>query len=198
MVDYNMMAKKKITFTNWLQTGLIRLCRIHFVLIGLYVIYTIASDATRLVTPEVVLQRWTLIALLLTGVSIVWYLARNKVNNSNYYRALTYCLIVCDIAVATFGIYTQRGMASRAVILFAIPIVVSAILLSRAAIFLTATLCMAAYSLSAVKYFVDYFNEGSKAELYIEVGLYCGVFFVLAAILSVLVRFKSSEADLGL
>lgn len=192
------MPKQKVTFNNWLQSGLIRLCRVHFVFIGAYAIYIIAADATKLITPQLVLQRWTANAMVLSGVVVIWYLARNRVASTNYYRILTYGLIMLDIGLATFNIFTQRGMASRAVILFSLPIVVSAILLSRTALFLTATLCTAAYSLAAVKYFVDYFNEGFKAELYIEVGFYCAVFFILAAVLSIVIRFKSSQNDLGL
>ncbi len=191
------MAKKKvITFTDWLQTGLIRTCRVHFVFIAAYSVYIIAADATKLIEPELVLQRWTMNVLLLVGVVSVWYLARSSVKKSSYYRALFSIVILLDIAMATFSVYTQRGMASRAVILYCIPIVVSALLLSRTALFLTATLCAAAYSLASVKYFVVYFNEGYKAELYIEVAFYSATFFVLAGILSVLIRFKNSETHL--
>lgn len=188
---------EKVTFMNWIQTGLIRICRIHFVLIGASAIYIVASDATNLITPQLVLRRWTMTAILLAGVSVIWYAARNNnVKNSNYFRWLLYSLILLDIAVATFNIYTQRGMASRAVLLYAIPIAASSVLLSRSTLFLTATLSVAAYSLAAIKYFVDFFNEGYKAELYIEVAFYCGVFYILAAILSVLVRFKENDAGL--
>lgn len=194
------MAKQaeKITMNSWLQSGLIRLCRVHFVLVALYIVYTIAADITKLTTPHLVLLRWTMTVVLLIGVSILWYLARGNVKNTTYYRLLIYILIMLDVAMATFNIYTQRGMASRAVALFAIPIVVSSILLNRTAIYMTATISAATYSLAAVKYFVDFFNEGYKAELYIEIGLYCGGFFILAAILSILIKFKNSEADNGL
>src|SRR4051812_34573397 len=117
------MAKKKITLNDWLQTGLIRLCRIHFLFAALYALYTIISDGTHLITPQLVLQRWTMNAVLLTCTVIIWYLARNRVSNSMYYRILIYVLILIDIAMASFNIYTQRGMASRAVMLFALPIV---------------------------------------------------------------------------
>ena len=49
--------------------------------------------------------------------------------------------------------------------------------------------------LAAVKYFVDFFNEGYKAELYIEVGFYAAMFFVLAALLSTILRFRSNDSD---
>lgn len=192
------MTKQNITLAKWLQTGLIRICRVHFVFIGLYTIYIIAADATHLITPKLVLERWEVTAAMLVGTSIIWYLARNKSSSSNYYRSLLYILITLDVLMASFNIYTERGMASRAVALFALAIVSSAILLSRTALFLTATVSTAAYSLAAVKYFVDFFNEGYKAELYIEVGFYCATFFILAALLSVVIRFKNGEKDLGL
>lgn len=188
-----MPKKKQITFTDWLQTGLIRICRVHFVFVAAYAAYTIAADATHLITPEFVLQRWSINATLLVGIGIVWYLARNNVKHSNYYRLLIYGVILLDIMMATFNVYTQRGMAARAVMLYSIPIVVSSLLLSRKALFFTAALCTAAYSLAAVKYFVDFFNEGYKAELYIEVGFYCAVFFVVAAVLSIVIRFNPSD-----
>lgn len=195
------MLKKKnsITLNEWLRTGLIRICRIHFVFVAVYIAYTIASDVTKLITPQLVLQRWTMSAILLTVTGTIWYLARNSnIKGNNYYKSLLYALIITDLAMATFNIYTQRGMSSRAVALFAIPIIVSAILLSRTAIFLVATLAATMYSLASVKYFVDYFNEGYKAELYIEVGLYCCIFYILATLLTVIIRFNNTETEHGL
>lgn len=187
------MTKKQVSYKAWLQTGLIRTCRVHFVFIAVYTLYIIAADATKLIVPSLVLQRWTMNAVVLTGIVCVWYLARSSAKTSNYYRALFAAVIFLDIAMATFNVYSQRGMASRAVILYSIPIVVSALLLNRLALFLTATLCTVGYVLAAVKYFVDYFNEGYKAELYIEVAFYAATFFVLAGVLSILIRFKNSE-----
>lgn len=192
------MANKKITLSEWLQTGLIRLARVHFLFVFIYAVWIIASDAWHLITPQLVLQNWTVATALLAATAVIWYLARNKVSSTMYYRTLIYCLILFDIFVAGFNIYTQRGMASRAVMLFGIPIVSSAILLNRAAIYTTACLSTATYIFAAVRYFVLNFNEGYKVELYAEVGLYCAVFFVLAAILSILIRFNKPESDLGL
>jgi hypothetical protein len=89
-------------------------------------------------------------------------------------------------------------MASRAVLLYIVPIVVSAVLLSRVAVLMTAALATSAYVLTAIKYFVDYFNEGYKAELYTEVGFYCAMFFVVAALLATIIRFNKPESDLSL
>ncbi|HSX23950.1 MAG TPA: hypothetical protein VLE74_02505 [Candidatus Saccharimonadales bacterium] len=187
------MAKKKDGFAQHLRTNLLRLCRLHFVFVALYAIYTIAADGTHLITPTLVFERWIMNAILFVGVSLIWYGAWGRLRDSGYYRRLIYALILLDIMMATFNIYTQRGMAARAVMLFSIPIVISAVLSSRTALFATAALSTAAYSLAAIKYFVDYFNEGYKAELYIEVGFYCGVFFILVAVLSIVVRSRQSD-----
>lgn len=193
-----MASKKKLTFASWLQTGIIRVCRVHFYLLGVYAVYIIASDATHLITPTVVYQRWLAAGLLLALTAVIWYFSRAVNNNPNFYRVLLYALILADIAFASFNVYTQRGMASRAVLLYVVPIVVSALLLSRVATLMTASLAAAAYVLVAVKYFVDFFNEGYKAELYIEVGFYAACFFALASLIGVVISFKNSETELGL
>jgi hypothetical protein len=192
----NVPRQTKVTLREWLRTGLVRICRVHFLLLAAYAVYIVAADTTQLITPQLVLQRWAACGLLFVGVGIVWYSAHNGGSaGSNYYRVLTYALILFDILFIGFNVYTQRGMASRAVMLFAIPIAVSAMLLNRTALFLTAILSTATYVLAAVKYFVDYFNEGYKAELYIEVGFYSGMFFILAAILAILIRFRNDNLD---
>ena len=175
---------------DWFRDCLVSVCRIHFGLIAVYAGYTIASDATHLISPVLVFRRWTAVGILLLVSGLVWYLARNKTKNLTYFHSLVYSLVVADILFAAFNIYTERGMASRAVMLFSLPILVSGLLLSRLAAYLTAILCSVAYVLAAVKYFVDFFNEGYKAELYIEVGFYCAVFFMLAAVVSSLVKYK--------
>lgn len=181
--------------TSQIQTSLLGIARIHFAYVLIYAGWIVVADGTHLIVPELVLQNWTMAAILFAGTAIVWNAARKKVSSNLYYRALVYLLILLDIATATFNIYTQRGMASRAVMLYTIPIAVAAALLSRAAIFTTASLAAATYVVAAVRYFVVNFNEGYKAELYAEVGLYCAMFFVLAAILSVLTRNQNTKSN---
>lgn len=176
-----------------LQLSLLRLTRIHFVIAAIFALYTIISDATNLATPALVLQRWSVGVLLLSVTAVLWYAARGVPANPAYYRALLLLLVLIDICIATFSVYTQRGMASRGVMLYAVPIAVSAVLLSRRALFATAALCVASYVLAATRYFVVNPGEGYKAELYNEVGFYSAIFFVLAATLWVLIREKSGK-----
>ena len=95
------MAKKQTpTFSSWLQAGIIRVCRVHFYLLAVYAIYTIASDATHLITPKLTYQRWLAAGLLLSLVGLLWYAARAKSKPANYYRFLIYALLCADIAFA--------------------------------------------------------------------------------------------------
>ena len=79
-------------------------------------------------------------------------------------------------------------MASRAVFLFVIPLIVIALLMSLSALLLTATICVAVYITTTVSYFVNNFNEGYKVELYGEVGFYSAMFYVVAYLLWAVVK----------
>lgn len=166
-----------------LKNGLVRAAQIHLLIILAYVVQIMAYDASKLITPDVVLDRWYAAAALTAVASAVWYLARSRVNNASTYKFLAWILIFADIVFAVFNTYTQRGMASRSVLLFLIPIIVSSLLLSRVALFTTAILCIAAYTTTAVTYFVNYFNEGYKIELYGEILFYSAMFLASAGLL---------------
>lgn len=184
------MAKKEITYSGWLRVSAVRLTRIHFLFVLIAAVQIIVFHAGNLITPEVVLYRWLSVALLLVVTTGVWVLAHNKAKDANFYKLLLVFLIAADILFACHGVYVQRGMASLAVALFAIPIVVSASMLNRAAIYATAFICSAAYIATAIAYFVLNFNEGYKLQLYGETAFYSATFIVLAAMLSAFVKFK--------
>lgn len=187
------MVSKQTTSLQNLRGNLLYISKLHMVLAAVFALYIILSDATQLITPDAVLMRWELNAMLLASVIVVWYFAKNIHKKPEYYTRLVYLLVITDVVFAGMNVYTQRGMASRAVLLFVVPILTSAILLKKRAIVLTAALSSVIYILSAVKYFVDNFNEGYKAELYIEVGFYCVLFFIMAKILGVLLQKTNSE-----
>jgi len=180
------MAKQ--TVSNHLQSNLLNVVRLHFVYASLFAIQIIVYDAWKLITPEAVLRRWTVAAILFVVTTAVWYLAHNKAIATRLYKGLLLTLILVDIGVASFSVYTQRGMASRAVMLYVLPIMISAILASRSAIIATTALCIAAYFTTAVSYFVLNFNEGYKIELYGEVIFYSAFFLLLASLMKVIVK----------
>lgn len=180
------MASKKNM--SWLQTNTVRIARIHFVYIFIYAASIIAYDAWRLITAEALIQRWSVAVTMLIVTTIAWYIARNSSQTASVYRLIILFLVSMDIVVAGFSVYTGRGMSSRAVALFAIPIVISAVTLSRSAIYATASLSAGIYSYAGIKYFTDHPSEGYKIELYGDLLFYSAGFFILAALLWVIVR----------
>ena len=161
----------------------------------IYVVSIIVYDAFKLITPDILLQRWAMASILVSVTALIWYLARTKEKNNQFYANLLYGLIVAGIGFASFNVFIQRGMASRAVALYAVPIIVSALLLQRSAIFMTAIVSVAAYSLTAIWYAVLNPSEGYRIELYGEVGFYSALFFVLATLLWSVVRSKNADAS---
>lgn len=190
-----MVEKTKLLYRDWLNVGLQKVAVFHLMLIIGYSIQNISYDASKVLTPEVVLWRWLASGALAIVAVLVWYLAHNQNNNVATYKRLLFMIITADIVFASFNVYTQRGMASRAVALYAVAIVASAILLNRAAIYTTAVLSSAAYILTGVAYFTLNFNEGYKAELYGEILFYSFMFIVIAGLLSSVVRFGGNTAN---
>lgn len=160
-----------------------RLARLHYLLIAAAAAQIIIYDAWQLVTLEVILQRWAAVLLLLAAVTVVWYMSHGTQARVSATRLL-FGLITADIAFAAFSVYNQRGMASRAVFLFVIPILVSAAARQASATLATAILCIAAYVGAAISYFVINFNEGYSVELYGEVGFYSALFLVTAMLVN--------------
>lgn len=178
------MAKIKTVDKNDFNKGLVGVCKVHFGLVLLFIAQIVLYDSAKLIEPEVVLQRWIVVAALLAMTGSIWYLAKTSKNNLFLNKALLLALIATDIGVASFFVYSTRGMASRELFLYVFPIVIAGLMLTRAALFATAILCIAAYSLTAVAYFVNYFNEGYKVELYGEVGFFSLGFLLLAGLLA--------------
>lgn len=167
----------------------VRMSKLH-VLVGLFfAVQIIAYDAGKLITPKAVLLRWIMTSIFVTAGVICWYLAR--LNDSiTVIRNLAWFLIIVDILAASFSVYSQRGMASRAVFLFALPILVAACLHRWGMIQLTAILSVVAYMVTAIAYFVLNFNEGYKIELYGEIGFYSALILAFGSMVWALVRSK--------
>lgn len=180
----------KQTQTVQLQQNVIGMARLHFLLVGLFVLTIVLSDAWNLIPPSVVLQRWTIASILLGVTAIVWYAARNTTSEI-LQKSFVWAFILVDVAVPTVLVFAQRGMASKAVMLYILPLLLAAVLRSRAALVATAALSLAAYSLAVVRYFVTSPGEGYKVELYTELLFYGGLLFVVAGMLWVLVQQKS-------
>ncbi len=180
-----MSAKQQM---GWLQTNTVRIARLHFVYVAVFMISIIAYDAWKLITTQSLMERWTVAVVMLVMTTALWFIARNTALKANIYQFVVLAFIAMDILVAAYAVYFGRGMASRGVALFAIPIVVSTVLLSRSALYATAALSAAGYSYAAIKYFTNYPSEGYKVELYGDLFFYGASFFILASLLWVVAR----------
>jgi len=178
----------------WLRHDLLWVAAAQFLLVGAYVLTTVIYDSWNLLPHDAVSQRWSA-ACVLIGISIIVWFATKSLRTSNdlYYRGMLYALVVADIIFASYNVFWERGMASKSVMLFAVPILVAAVARSRAALVATATLCVAAYSSATVRYFTLHYGEGFRVQLYGEILFYSALMFVFVAILAVLLRPSSSE-----
>lgn len=176
------MATKKHVVDH-AKASALHVSRFHFGYILLFMVQTIVFHASKVITPELVLKRWVAAAGLLTVTVLVWLIAKHRATTQYGYNAAISALIVADIAFASFNVYTQRGYASKSVLLFVIPVVVAAVFVSRSALFATALLAIAAYSTTAISYFTLNFNEGYMSELYGEIIFYSGLLLLIAGLL---------------
>ena len=140
-----------------------------------------------LYTHEAITQLWTAAGLMLAVNTVLWYVARMNFSSNNVYVAIILLLIVADIIFASYNVLWQKGLASKSVMLFAVPIITAAVLRSRSTLLATTTLCAAAYSTISVRYFFQHYGESYRVELYGTVGFYCALFFVLAGLLAVII-----------
>lgn len=182
------MAKKTKVKNHWLQTTAVRVTRVHFIFIAAYIAATIVFDSWNLYTHEAVTQLWTAAGVLLALNTILWFLGRQTYANQSLYVFNVLGLILADIAFAAYNVYWQQGLASKSVILFAVPIVAAAALRSRSILLGTATLCAAIYSTVSVRYFFENYGQGYRVELWGTIGLYSAVFFILALLLMIIIR----------
>ncbi len=179
---------KKTQSPSWIQVAALRVTRVHFVLIAAYMASIVIFDSWNLLAHSAIASRWTLAGGLLAINTVLWYMARMKFSNNTVYESLVLGLVLADIGFASMNVYWERGLASKAVAMFAVPIVVSAVMRSRSTLLAATTLSTAAYSVSVMRYFNLHYGESFRIELYGYMAFYCVMFFVLAALLLIIIR----------
>jgi hypothetical protein len=185
------MSGKRVT--EQLQAKVLRIARVHFLLVLALALYIVIADSWALIEPAQVLKRWTTAVIILMVTAVIWYVAR-RVHNLSAQKVFVCVFVFLDIVLASSLVYAERGMASLSVAMYAVPLATSAVLASRTALFTTAFVCVGAYSLTCIKYFVDFFNEGYKVQLYSTIAFYSAIFFILAALLWIAVRPQSNTS----
>lgn len=181
-------TKKVSSEASRLQQVSQRATRLGFVFISVYVVSILIFTAWKLMEPDALQDRWIIAAVALAANTTLWLFSRQKNLSTMYYQGIIVIQILMYIGIATFSIYTQRGMASNAIILYAIPLVIAALSYSAKMLLAAAVACSAAYAGAAITYFKHYPSEGYKVELYGEIVFYCAVIFLLAALLHILAR----------
>jgi hypothetical protein len=182
------MAKKSTSTAGWLQTTAVRLSRIHFAYAAFFLLSIVIFDASNLYSHQAIAQLWTAGGFLLGAIAVIWLVARLKVNSYWFYVAVAAALILTDIAFASYLVWWQRGLYSKSVMLFAVPIISSAALRSRSLLLATTTLSAAAYSTISVRYFFNNYGLGYRVELWSTIGFFSAMMFVLALLLMVVIN----------
>lgn len=181
---------KKTNLQNSPRHILLRITRVHFLYVLLYMASIIIFDSSNLIPHEDVLKRWTAAGSLLVVNTVIWYLCRAKIKNDTLYKVLLVVLIACDVLFAASNVFWQRGMASKAVALFIVPIISAGLMKSRSLVLATAAISASAYSIASVRYFFENYGQGYRVELYGEIAFYSGMFFLVAILM--MISFRSA------
>ena len=177
------MAKKQLQpNVSLLLTRISRTIYFFSFFIGLSIVI---FDSGNLITREAVIQRWTLLTLLLVANTIAWIVAATAKQKSHKSTGIV-LLSVFMLIFAGYITYWERGMASSSTIFYVLPLLVIATLRNRHALLATATLAATTYAFAAVKYFNDFFNEGFRIQLWGNIVLYGGTIFVCAWLIMVI------------
>ncbi|MCA9345955.1 hypothetical protein KC960_00515 [Candidatus Saccharibacteria bacterium] len=182
------MHKKQKTNIN---IHITRLTRTIYFFIVIFAISIIIFDSGNLITKESVIQRWSILTVLTFFNTLAWYMGAHYPKRSRSFSTFVLSLVL--VLFTGFLTYWERGMASTSTILYAIPMLVVATLKNRHALIAIATTSSAVYSMAAVKYFNDYFNEGYRIQLWGNIILYSGTFFVCAWLIMILAGLREDS-----
>jgi hypothetical protein len=182
------MAKSTTLKPSWLQATAVRVTRVHFVYVLAYMVSIVVFDSWNLLTHAAVSTRWTAAVILLVFNTLLWYCARIRFSNNSIYFLLVLVLISADIIFAAFNVYWERGLASKAVALFGVPLICAATLRSRSTLLATTILSSGAYSVAAVRYFYLHYGESYRVELYGYLFFYCALFFIMSWLLWIVIN----------
>jgi hypothetical protein len=159
------MTKKTKNSKDITQLYLTRATRTIYFFIVVFMLSIVLFDSGNLITPESIIDRWTLVTVLLVVNTFVWFGASQKWPLATRKLPIVLLAIVL-LLFAGFITYWERGMASTSTILYALPILVITITKNRHAVQAVAIIAAGTYALAAVKYFNDYFNEGYRIQLW--------------------------------
>jgi hypothetical protein len=183
-----MAVKNQTDLLKNIRHIVLRITRVHFFFVLAYISSIIIFDSWNLIGQELVAWRWTSAGALFVVNTVVWYLCRAKLKSETFYMLVLMALLICDILFAAANVYWTRGMASKYVFLFVIPIISAGLSRSRSLLMAVTSISAAVYSISVVQYFNDNYGQGVKAELYGEIIFFSAMFFVIAWLMMIAFR----------
>jgi len=182
------MAKKQKNPAGFFQTAAVRLTRVHFIYITCFLVSVVIFDASNLYSHQAIAQMWTVGGVMVAIVALIWFAARFKAPSHWYYIGAIAAIILADIFFASYFVWRQRGLYSKAVMLYTVPIITAAAARSRSILLATTTLSAAAYSTISVRYFFQNYGLGYRVELWGTVAFFSAMMFVLALLLMIITR----------
>lgn len=181
---------KKQAESKRLQNANLMTTKLGIIFVVIYAANTLVYKLWKLMTPEILQQRW-LIAILALSVTVsLWLFSRGRGLSPVYYKGIIFLQILMYLAIGGYSIYAERGMSSNSIILFTIPLIIVSLQHNGKAIIATTALAIIVYATAAIKYFRDYPSEGYKVELYGGIMFYASILMLIGAMLWVLVRSK--------
>lgn len=120
---------------------------------------------------------------LLTNLAL-WLLTKPRGQKLWYYQAIAIAQQLLDISLASAVIYFQAGIASRATLLFAVPIVGAGLLFTRSFAYITASLSSIGYVSALLLYRQNNLHAYSLHQVILPAVFYSVTFFIIATIVT--------------
>jgi hypothetical protein len=185
------MAKTQKAAEPWIRTALRRAARVHIYYVLAYALSLIIFDSWNLITHEGIARKWTIAVVLMIVSVAVWFISKQAIKYTPVYTLAIVALIIADIVFAAYNVSWERGMASKSLLFFIVPIATAALTRSRSILLAATALSTAVYSMVVVRYFHLHYGEGFRIQVYGELFLFGFVFFVIAWLMRILQREES-------
>lgn len=145
--DYTLRAKEQFIKEQLSYND--KLINVRFIYI---LVLTIAAISSSIVDQTISPTPFLIIGVVAFAVNVaLWFSFRQFRKNTNEFVTFLMVLqILTDVILASFVIYSQGGDQSRATILYALPLLSSAVLFNRALVFLAAFTSVIGYVVSVL------------------------------------------------
>ena len=132
-----------------------------------------------------------MIVFVALGTNLLfWFL--DKIRGSNrFHRTLAIAILICDVLLISFFIFNKGGIESRSLLLYALPILTSALLFGRQGVYATAIASALSYDfVILVNYFGWLHSPEQLTDLYKDAGyvattiIFFNIIMIILAVLT--------------